>query len=445
MPMKFQPVLFSLVLTALLAAFLTLSLPPAVSQTGPPEMPDLLAEDPSSTRSAANDDLLYLPLVVKSLSLTGQMSSVTLQLPTPLAGTAGSWCTWSGCALGPRLYLAPLADDSTLIGWTDQQGTGHVTRHTNGATEDWLFPNQAIRGLTAHADGGFAVLLWDTAAETIRLSRRQANGSQIWTTNLNSDIARAEFWLGDGRLEYGNGLYAAYFTVKGVSGGFTGHYGDQLTYVSDSGVVQTGGWNWGCSHSMAQLVTYHPQLDQFAAVCSSDCFPDKSIHWVNASHQIYQADGNCGGLVSAQLGQMAVGNDSWKLVFNAQEQPCCTGKGIALATLTADQQSSYTWLTNSNGQTERDPAIARLGASVTDERYLVGWLTTQDNSYWLGVIDETGNFIIGPDNMTAAGVSWGNRDESFRTRVDGRVSWVQGAANSSQIRLFTFDGAPFLP
>ena len=54
MPMKFQPVLFSLVVTALLAAFLTLSLPPAVSQTGPPEMPDLLAEELFSIASAAN-------------------------------------------------------------------------------------------------------------------------------------------------------------------------------------------------------------------------------------------------------------------------------------------------------------------------------------------------------------------------------------------------------
>lgn len=446
MQMKFQPVLFLFAAIAFLAVILTLTPPPVISQTDSAEKTGLLAENHFSTRSTENEGLLYLPLVLKPLtSLAGQISVVTLDLPTPLAGATGSWCTWGGCSIGPRLYHAPLPDDSTLIGWTDQQGHGHITQLSANTTQDWLFPNQEIRGLTAHADGSFAVVLWDAVAETIRLTKREAGGSLAWTTNLNSSIARADFWLGDGRLAYGDGRYAAYFTVKGIAGGFTGHHGDQLTYVNDQGIVQTGGWNWGCSHSMAQLVTYHPGLNQFAAVCSSDCFPDKSIHWVNASHQIYQADGNCGGLVSAQLGQMAAGNESWKLLFNAQEQPCCAGKGIALATLTADQQSSYTWLTNSNGQTERDPVIARLGANVTDERYLVGWLTTHNGGYWLGVIDETGSFLIGPENMTAAGISWGNRDDSFHTRADGRVSWVQGAANGNQIRLFTFDGAPFLP
>jgi hypothetical protein len=337
-----------------------------------------------------------------------------------------------------------LPDDNTLIGWTDAQGTGHVSHVTGQTLEDWVFAGTAVRGLVAHPDHSFAVLLWDVPGETIYLSKRNANGSEVWTTNLNSNIAAAEFWLGDGRLEYGNGSYAAYFTVKGNSGGFDGHYGDQLTYIADNGVLQLGGWNWGCSHSMAQLVTYHPQLDEFAAVCSADCFPDKSIHWVDASHQIYQTDGNCGGLVSAQLGQMALAADSWKLVFNAQDEPCCDSQGVALATLTADQQSSIVWLTNSNGEFERDPVIGRIGTDVGGNgRYLVGWLMSNNNSYWLGVIDDAGSFIMEPENVSPAGIAWGNRDDSFRTRADGTISWVQADASGNEIHLFRFNGAPF--
>jgi hypothetical protein len=436
---RFPKTLFLLMAVSLLAILLTRTTSRATTQAN---VTPLLKTAVTTT----SPDNLYLPLIARPItSLAAQISVTTINLPVPLAGTAGSWCTWGGCAIGPRLYHAPLPDGSTLIGWTDGQGHGHITHHATTLINDWLFPNQEIRGLVAHEDGRFAVILWQANSQTLWLSQRLADGSESWTTNLNSTIARADFWLGDGRLEYGNGLYAAYFTVKGIAGGPEGHHGDQLTYVNDSGAIQPGGWNWGCSHSMAQLVTYHPQLDQFAAVCSSDCFPDKSIHWVNASHQIYQADGNCGGLVSAQLGQMAVGNDTWMLVFNAQERPCCTGKGIALATLTADQQSSFVWLTNTAGQTEQDPAIARIGTGGTAERYLVGWLTNNDNSYWLGVIDETGHFWYGPDNVTAAGIGWGNRDESFRTGADGRISWVQGDAGGSQIRLFHFDGGPFLP
>ena len=396
------------------------------------------------------DDVGYLPVIIKPGSavvgpIVEQIMMATIALPTALEGSAGSWCTWEGCLIGPRLYHAPLPNDDTLIGWTDAQGDGHVSLVSGSSTQHLDFPGTSIRGLVAHSDRSFAVLLWDKGADSMWLSRRKPNGDEDWTTNLNSSIARAEFWLGDGRLEYGNGRYAAYFTVKGIDGGFAGHYGDQLSYVSDAGIIQADGWNWGCSHSMAQLVTYHPGLDEFAAVCSEDCFPAKSIHWVNASQQIYQADGNCGGLASAQLGQMATGDQKWKLVFNAQEQPCCEGNGIALATLQADQQTSFIWLTDTDGQYERDPGIARIGTNMASGRYLVGWMTTNNGAFWLGIVDDGDQFVVGPEDVSTAGVSWGNRDESFRTRADGTVSWLQADAGGDQIRLFRFNGAAFLP
>jgi hypothetical protein len=396
------------------------------------------------------DNQIYLPTILGGLSnnvgeLRDQISVTSINLPVKLEGTSGNWCTWGGCSLGPRLYHEPLAGGDTLLGWTDEQGDGHISLASGGEAQHWDFPGTAVRGLVAHDDGAFAVLLWNEEAEVIRLSKRGPNNTTLWTTELNSDIAVPDFWLGDGRLEYGDGRYAAYFTVRGVSGGFTGHYGDQLTYVDDNGVIQSGGWDWGCSHSMSQLVTYHPDLNEFAAVCSSDCFPDKSIHWVNASQQIYQADGNCGGNVSAQLGQMALAEQSWKLVFNAMERPCCEGKGIGLATLDANQETNYVWLTDSNGEYERDPVITRLGTSATADRYLVGWMTTNDQGYWLAVIDDAGVFVVAPENVSSASVSWGYRNESFRTDAAGNVSWVQADPGGESIRLFHFDGSPFLP
>jgi hypothetical protein len=143
---------------------------------------------------------------------------------------------------------------------------------------------------------------------------------------------------------------------------------------------------------------------------------------------------------------MALAADSWKLVFNAQDEPCCDSQGVALATLTADQQSSIVWLTNSNGEFERDPVIGRIGTDVGGNgRYLVGWLMSNNNSYWLGVIDDAGSFIMEPENVSPAGIAWGNRDDSFRTRADGTISWVQADASGNEIHLFRFNGAPFLP
>ena len=385
----------------------------------------------------------YLPIVVAPPPpLKALVTQTGFTLPQPLQGGQSSFCTWDWCTLSPRLYHEPLADGRTLVGWTDANGNGHISVINNTTLSQLAgFTGQAVRGLTAQADGTFAVLRWDVAAKTIWLSKHQASGAQLWQTNLNSTIAVPEFWLGDGRLTYGNGKYAAYFTVTGISGGYTGHYGDQLSYVNDSGVIQSNqGWNWGCSHSMAQLVSYHSQLNKFAPVCSSDCYNSKGI-LVNDNQVIYPGDGNCGGMVSAQLGQIATADQSWKVIFNALNRPAAAGHGIGFATLNGNFQSTYTWLTDTNGDYERDPVMARLGNSLTSGRYLVGWTTTNNNVYYL---DDAGSFIRPAEEVSSAGITWSNRGDSFRTRADGTISWVQGAANSTQLRLFRFDGASFL-
>jgi hypothetical protein len=392
----------------------------------------------------------YLPMIIRPpRTLAEYLTRTVLTLPQPLADATSSWCTWGGCQLGPRLYHASLPDGRTLVGWTDSNGSGHVSLISGASIEHtYNYAARSLRGLVAHDDGGFAILLWQPTTETMWLSRRAANGSEVWAANLNSAIARADFWLGGTRLSYGNGLYAAYFTVLGIPGAWpAGHYGDQLTYVNDSGIIQPEGWDWGCSHSMAQLVNYHPDLAQFLPVCSSDCYPEKGIIAMSGTgyDRVYAADGNCGGLASAQLGQIALGDGDWKLVFNALSRPCCIGRGIALAAVNASLEGTYTWLTNTDGTFERDPVLGRLGTDLQADRYLVGWTTTNNGAYWLAVINGQGTFIRAPENLAPTGVRWGNRDDSFRTRPDGTVSWVYGEPVSTKLTLFRFDGTAYLP
>jgi hypothetical protein len=389
----------------------------------------------------------YLPIIrVPPLGLKQLVTHVTITLPLPLQAGQSSFCTWDWCTLSPRLYHEPLDDSRTLLGWTDASGNGHISIIT-GTTITQLahFTSQSVRGLVAHADGSFAVLRWEVANKIMWISKHQANGVEIWKTNLNTTIAVPEFWLGDGRLTHGNGKYAAYFTVNGVAGVFDGHYGDQLSYVADNGVIQSGGWEWGCSHSMAQLISYHPQLSKFAPVCSSDCYSAKGI-LANDNQLLYHGDGDCGGMVSTQLGQLAVANQSWKLIFNALNRPpAAEGHGIGFATVDGDFHSNYIWLTNTSGDYERDPIMARLGTSLNSGRYLVGWATINDGAFMLGIIDDAGAFVKGPEEVTSAGLRWGNRTDTLRTRVDGTVSWVHGDANSTQLHLFRLDGSFYLP
>jgi hypothetical protein len=302
----------------------------------------LLGIQPPAVRGASmlengqtgSTNAIYLPMIMKpATTLKGLVTQKTVTLPHPLEGGVDSWCTWGWCTISPRLYHEPLNDSGTLVGWTDASGDGHISvLGANGSLEQTFdFPGLSLHGLAVHADGKFAVLLWNPITSAMWLSKRNANGSLIWETNIKGPLTVFNPNIGDGRLTYGNGTYAAYFAVHGVSGWVQGHEGDQLTYVNDSGVIQAGGWEWGCSHSMAELVSFHPSLNQFMPVCASDCYASKAI-LINDNKVVYPCDGNCGGLVAAQLGQAALGGNTWKLVFNGLNRPGFVGKGIGLAT-----------------------------------------------------------------------------------------------------------------
>jgi len=385
---------------------------------------------------------VYLPMVTKpAATLAEQVTRTSLNLPHPLEGPVFSWCTWGWCSISPRLYHAPLADGGALLGWTDNNGTGHVSQVSAsgclGQTFD--FPGRSLHGLVAHSDGKFAVLQFDPATSIMWLSKYNANGSLVWSTNIKGSLTRFDWDIGDSRLAYGGGLYGAYFAVYGESGWVQGHNGDQLTYVNDNGAIQGGGWEWGCSHSMAEIIDYHPSLGKFLPACSSDAYPKPGVVTLN-KNVIVPGDGDKAGKASTQLGQVAQAGSTWKLVFSALRTDNAAGKGIGLATINADLTGSVVWLTDTEGEYERDPAIARLGSSLSSDRYLVGWKTSDDNVYHLGIVNGAGEFLMPPENVSAAGIGWGNRDDSFRTRPDGKVSWVQGSSGSAVIRYYVFDG-----
>ncbi len=388
----------------------------------------------------------YFPIVTTPITaLKNLVTQKSLVLPHPLAAMVSSWCTWSGCSISPRLYHEPRTGGGALVGWTDSSGDGHVSviDSAGSLTQTFDYPGLSVRGLVAHDDGTFAVLQWNAGTTIMWLTKYDDAGGQAWSTNIKGSLTKFDPGIGDSRLAYGGGLYGAYFAVYGVSGWVMGHNGDQLTYVNSSGVIQSGGRDWGCSHSMAELINYHPALSKFMPVCSSDCYASKGI-LTNDSQVVYACDGNCGGLVSAQLGQVTQETSSWKVIFNALDRPGYPGKGIGLATINSTFQSSFIWLTNTNGVNEIDPVIARLGANLDSNRYLAGWKTSNDNAFHLAVISGEGTFTFAPETVSTAGITWGSRDDSFRTRPDGKVSWVHGNPGSATLNYFVFNGYSFL-
>jgi hypothetical protein len=348
-------------------------------------------------------------------------------------------------------------DGRTLIGWTDSAGTGHVSR-VNGSTIEatYDYANTPVRGLVVHADGSFAVLLQDFPPgpgyfdNNKKLSKRTAANAEIWTTqfpkgsfnSVPNPTSFGDTGIGDSRLGYGNGKYQAYFSAHTEpDDGGVEHEGEQLWEVDDNGTITQGtaGSNWGLSHSMAALVDYHPDLNRLTTLGISDCFPTKGLY-ADRTNLLHTVEANCGGTVWMQLGQMAAYNGgNWLVAFSAQAENTFVGNGIGLISFNgAYQPSAIKWLTTgNNGTEERDPVLARIGAALNSNRFLVGWRMKTAGSFHLAVIDSAGNILDALETVSPD-IGWGNRDDSMKTRPDGSVSWLQGTPNSPTLKLIRY-------
>lgn len=370
-------------------------------------------------------------------TLADHVTKSVLTLPETLAPAATNWGTWGTATFTPRLYLAPATTARNWVGWTDAGGDGHVSRVDDGsvaATDD--FNGQPVAGLVAHGGDGYAVLLRDTAGGVMRLVKR-VSGVTAWSTPLTSAIAAPTAAVGDSRLAYGSGTYAARFAVIGTATPYTGHYGEQGAFVNDSGVVQAGGWTWGASHAMCALAGVHGSTGQVVTLAVSDCYPNKGI-LSGTSRMLHVADGDCAGDVAVNLGQMADSADGWLVLFNGQRTASYMGYGVGLLRLDAALNASTAWLTNSIGTSERDPVLARLGTSVDANRYLFGWRNAVAGTFLLGILDATGTILQGPEDVTTAAIGWGTRDDAFRTAPDGSVRWLTGQGGAATLTLNTY-------
>jgi len=106
-------------------------------------------------------------------------------------------------------------------------------------------------------------LLWDGVGSKIYLKfykSAEKKSPILFTTELVNDLNMpTTFTIGESRLEYGDNIFRAYYHVHGVSSWQTGHEGDSLKTITADGVDITE-WDWGCSHSMSNLLKYNPDL-----------------------------------------------------------------------------------------------------------------------------------------------------------------------------------------
>jgi len=131
------------------------------------------------------------------------------------------------------------------------------------------------------------------------------------------------------------------------------------------------------------------------------------------------------------------------VVFAAEQRAGHAGKGIGVVCHHSGSADPI-WLTDTDGGNERDPVLARIGGSLSSNRFLVGWRKVDESEFVLGIIDTTGSFVEQLETVSPS-VGWGRRDDSFRTAPDGSVTWVEAGQDGESIRLHRFrDGASVL-
>jgi hypothetical protein len=307
-------------------------------------------------------------------------------------------------------------------------------------------------------DGHFGALLWDDAADKIYVKRFDAAGTAGFNEELtNTDNKPDGFGIGEGRLEFGNGRYGAYYHVHSDSG----HEGDTLKWVNAGTGAETTEWPWGCSHSMSNLLRYNETTSAFLPVCVTDCYPGTNGDFAaNAQGGIYlsnrykvmDVDAGCNGKVAGEIGGAAPSASDWKLVFNAHQNPMTKGQSsyvpasmnqdIGFSSLTRTAAKPVIWLTSTPQINEADSSIALFRPQGdAAEQYVVGWAESgASRVFKLARLGPEGNVLEGPVDVTSK-AKWGERDDPFRTTKNGDVVWAWfDAAGSTTLHVARVGG-----
>ncbi|KAL4947016.1 hypothetical protein BDW69DRAFT_204853 [Aspergillus filifer] len=213
---------------------------------------------------------------------------------------------WTGYKHHRRTPFAVSPDgESAYLAYLDSSETDVHVQKVNPSTFKAVGDTVTVSGgkeaggLVAHNDG-FALLTneampsgtTDAPADNtpVPVLYRYTNGEQAWKTWLGGpDVEGSEGHLAspdlNGDLVYSSeaGLYGAYFVVTAYSGSASGHYGDSIQYVNDSGELQTidgATSTWGCSHNTG--IAFEEASDApFASICAED----QGAIWLNTNGQ----------------------------------------------------------------------------------------------------------------------------------------------------------------
>jgi hypothetical protein len=272
----------------------------------------------------------------------------------------------------------------------------------------------------------------------------------------------------NGRIAFDGANYAGYFgaaiTVPGqgcvgsstLSTGVNIHQGDRMKVVSGSGALQSGGFDWGCSHSGFERVAYDPAAKKFVAVCKNDA-PTGSKSGRLAfpsSTTITPVDLNYSNLGSVAA---AGGGGLWIVSSDIRAGQPANANGLAdvhlfhVAGTSAPTPDKDITLV-SDGLNDRAPHLAAYGTG----QLVAAWETstaTGDLSQnaagrqmWLQILDSTTGAAPAGSTATTAGPLklapnvLGSRYQDLRAYPDGSVAYPAPGSSGTKLKILRVFG-----
>ncbi len=337
------------------------------------------------------------------------------------ADLLGPFYNWGAV---PALLTAAEPSGRARIGWVDNSGSVHVTPLGDDdarRASDIVLAGQRLRGLVAHDDGAALLVVADATCTALRLVGRQDNGSERFPEReLTDSNSCADTWH-QGRLAFADNKYAAYFAIHATAGWAAGHEGDMYKISNASGNAASGGWDWGCSHSMDTRIEPKPG-GGFTAVCVSDCYPGKGIY-ANNSALMAASTGNCAGTTSARLGGVAYVGSRLYASYVSNDGRSSFDVGLTWLNASNLSGAGQVWITE-NSKAEANPKLARFGP----DHMLLSW--TDASTQVFQVLDASGN-LVGGQVTLAASVE---PISDFVTMPNGDVVWAYQDSDLQQLR-----------
>lgn len=287
---------------------------------------------------------------------------------------------------------------------------------------------------------------FDGAAETWATELTQASAAlpPYSTGKTGANVVMIWWYAHHGRIVSDGTNFAGYFgaAISVSQGGCINiHQGDRMKIVSPTGTLQSGGFDWGCSHSGYERIVWDGAAKKYVTVCKNDApTGGKSgrIAFAPQTTTISPQDlfyGNMGNIV------LAKGGGYWLTESDIRAGQPAGADGLAdvhLLHFTTGAPEKDVVLATDPALNERAPHLAAYGAdgllAAWETSSVKGDLTPRDTNRKLYVqsLDAATGAAIGAPFQV--GVT-GNRYYEFKSYTDGSVAYAAPGSAPTKIKI----------